>query len=525
MSSKVDRTERPIPLPDAGDIIFVIILVFLLFGVPNFVFGDGSTGWHLVTGEHVVRTLTIPRTDLISYTFPDSPWVAYQWLADVIMYLLASWAGLNGLALAVSAAISLLFLLLYERSRRAGCHFLLSVMLTVVGAVASSLHWLARPQIFTLFGVYVVVALLESHRRGITSGARLAVASTLIMILWANLHPAFMLGFVLIGIYLVSDMLGLLLFPGLAPERGKRTKWLIAAGGGGLAATFINPYGPGLLAYIFRYLQGTAVLEQTAEYASPIFHGQLQTTCFEALLLLLAVGLVLSKSRPALPQFLSCVIFAALGLAAIRNIPLFVVVALPVIAELLANARLLPGGDAAPEAAQWWNRLGERWQRLGREFDTTERRCTMHILPAVAVFVMAIAAANGGSLLGVPLLNSGFDPQNMPTSTLECLRQRNLNPAAGLNFDNWGGYIRYKAGIPVFIDDRADFYGQRFYLEYGTVSMVSPGWREVLERHKIDWILFPKNSRLAARLKEEPGWNLICRDAAAELFVRASPMR
>ncbi|HEY9868246.1 MAG TPA: hypothetical protein V6D08_03705 [Candidatus Obscuribacterales bacterium] len=525
MSSKPDRTERPIPLPDAGDIIFLIILFFLLFSVPNFVFGDGSTGWHLVTGEHVVKTSSIPRTDLISYTFPDSPWVAYQWLADVIMYLFASWTGLNGLALAVSAAISLLFLLLYERSRRAGCHFLLSVMLTVVGAVASSLHWLARPQIFTLFGVYVFVALLESHRRGITSGARLVAASALIMILWANLHPAFILGFVLIGIYLVSDSLGFLLFPALAPELGKRAKWLIAAGCGGLAASFINPYGPGLLAYIFRYLQGIAVLEQTAEYESPIFHGQLQSTCFEALLLLLAVGLVLSRKRPALPQFISCVTFAALGLAAVRNIPLFVVVALPVVAELLANARLLPAGEAAAEPAAWWNRLGERWQRLGREFDATERRCTMHILPAAAVFVLAIAAANGGSLLGLPLLNSGFDPQNMPTGTLECLRRRNLNPTAGFNFDNWGGYIRYKTGIPVFIDDRADFYGQRFYLEYGTVSTVSPGWRDVLERHKIEWILFPKDSRLAARLKEEPGWKLVCQDAAAELFVRAPPTR
>lgn len=525
MSSKPECTEPPIPLPDAGDVIFLIILAFLLFGVPNFVFGDGSTGWHLVTGEHVVRTLSIPRTDLISYTFPDSPWVAYQWLADVIMYLVASWAGLNGLALAVSAAISLLFLLVYERLRRAGCHFLLSVVLTVVGAMASSLHWLARPQIFTLLGVYVVFALLESHRRGITSGARLAAASALIMILWANLHPAFILGFVLIGIYLISDLLGFLLFPALAPELGKRTKWLIAASCSGLAATFINPYGPGLLAYICRYLKNTAVLEQTAEYASPIFHGQLQTSCFEALLLLLAVGLVLARARPALPQFLSCVTFAALGLAAVRNIPLFVVVALPVVAELLANARLLPEGDAAPEPAEWWNRLGERWQRLGREFDETERRCTMHILPAVAVLILAIAAANGGSLLGVPLLSSGFDPQNMPTSTLECLRQLNLNPTAGLNFDNWGGYIRYKAGIPVFIDDRADFYPQRFYLEYGTVGTVSPGWRDVLERHKISWILFPKDSRLAARLKEEPGWQLICQDAAAELFVRASPRR
>src|SRR4030095_4581834 len=166
-----------------------------IFSLPNFVFADGSTGWHLVTGRYIVEKLTVPVTDIFSYTFPHAPWVSYEWLADIILFLPVQIAALNGLALAVSSAIALLFLLLYQRCRRTGCHFAVAVILIMFGALASSVSWLARPHIFTCFAVYVMAGLLESHRRGTISGAKLAAVLPAIVALWANLHPAFLVGF------------------------------------------------------------------------------------------------------------------------------------------------------------------------------------------------------------------------------------------------------------------------------------------------------------------------------------------
>src|SRR5262249_7633043 len=111
-AAQVDK-PRSYPLPDFGDFFFLLVLNFLLFSNPSFLFSDGSTGWHLVTGRFILDNHVIPHQDLISYTFPGAPWVAYEWLFDLFAAFMERLAGLNGLAVAVSSLIALVILLLY----------------------------------------------------------------------------------------------------------------------------------------------------------------------------------------------------------------------------------------------------------------------------------------------------------------------------------------------------------------------------------------------------------------------------
>ncbi|MBK7746372.1 MAG: hypothetical protein IPI39_03925 [Candidatus Obscuribacter sp.] len=90
----------------------------------------------------------------------------------------------------------------------------------------------------------------------------------------------------------------------------------------------------------------------------------------------------------------------------------------------------------------------------------------------------------------------------------------------GFNFDNWGGIIRYKLNMPVYIDDRADFYGEQFYQDYGRICETKPGWQELLDKKQIDWILFPKESFLANALKLDKNWQLKSSDQASVLYTR-----
>src|SRR5262249_26053395 len=91
----------------------------------------------------------------------------------------------------------------------------------------------------------------------------------------------------------------------------------------------------------------------------------------------------------------------------------------------------------------------------------------------------------------------------------------------GFNYDNWGGYLRYRFGIPVFIDDRADFYGEKFYLTYANIYRVEPNWDKVLDQNHILWVLVQKKSCLAAELKKHPEWPFASSVAASDLFGRA----
>jgi hypothetical protein len=161
----------------------------------------------------------------------------------------------------------------------------------------------------------------------------------------------------------------------------------------------------------------------------------------------------------------------------------------------------------------------ERLDILNARFTENELRCNMHILPIACFILLSTVAISGGSIFNIKVINSNFSDKEMPSKTLACIQQLKLDPHQGFNFDNWGGYIRYKIGIPVFIDDRVDFYGEPFYLEYGAVSEVLPVWKDILKKYRIKWILFPNNSRLVATLEQESDWKLVAKDPAASLFV------
>jgi hypothetical protein len=523
---------KRLPLPDLADIVFLLILQLVLFLKPDFVFGDGSTGWHLVSGNFILDQHAIPHTDLFSYTFPGKPWVAYEWLSDLLMAATVKLGGLNLLAVTVSSAIALLFALLYLQCRKNNCHFFLSVFLCVVGAIVSSVHWLARPVLFVFFGVYLFATTLESYWRGAISGRRMMITLALTMVVWVNTHPGFLIGLAMLSIYLGSAILQAIfgdpkrLFHHGAPSATEKAITLGLALLVLLATTLCNPYFFHLYSYIRDYLNTGAVLAATDEFTSPIFHGDLQPLCLELLFGIFMIGLAITRRPLSLPYFLLSLAFCHLSLSGKRNMPLVVIVLLPAIAQLLSRTRFDPATPEDTDARPAFpfrdqlTALLSKMRKLDGEFTENERLCNMHILPWAAFVILCVASISGGRLMGIDVIHSTFDHEHKPTKTLTAITDLKLDPKHGFNLDNWGGYIRYEANIPVFIDDRADFYGEKFYFDYAHIVGVVPGWADVLKKYDINWVLFPKNSNLALALKENPNWKLAAEDNAACLYIR-----
>jgi hypothetical protein len=510
-------------LPSVGDIIFLALLFLLLARLPNFVFADASTGWHLVTGQYIIDNLRVPHRDLISYTFPDKPWVAYEWLFDAVAALLVRAGGLPLLAVVIASAIAFLFALLYRDARRAGLQFQIALVVTLVGAVASSVHWLARPEIFTFFGVYIFARCLEALHRNQVSAPAAAAALGATMLVWANAHPAFILGLGMILIYAAAEALAAL--TGRVPSgQERRTALAPAVEFSGVAltaaaASLINPNGASLYPYIAALLRATAVRYGFAEWMSPVFHGDAYAVALELLFAIAVIGLAASRRRLWLGQLLVLLAFAHFALEARRNVPLFVIVAVPAAASLLAamDAGTLLG--AAGGGTGWAVQAAGRWKRLTETFDDMERRCTLHIAPIAAVIVLAASCVAAAHLRGVPaLVHSGFDPTEVPTTALAEVSRAGLPWNRGFAMDNWGGYIRYETGHRVFIDDRPDFYGTAFYERYIETIAARPKWNKLLDDYRIQWVLVPKNVPLVVVLRQA-GWRLDAEDRAAYLFV------
>ncbi|MBS1988896.1 MAG: hypothetical protein JSS83_00180 [Cyanobacteria bacterium SZAS LIN-3] len=504
------------PLPNVGDLVFVGICQLLLFMRPNFIFTDGSTGWHLVTGLSILSTGVIPHTDIMSYTFPGKAWVAYEWLSDLIMAGLVKLGGLNLLALAVSAAIAALILAIYQRMRASNCPFFTALSICIVGLLASANHWLVRPHIFTFWGVFLFVTRLEDFYSGKLSFKKLCLWLLPYMILWVNCHPAFLLGFGICGMYLFAAALKII----SAGEEAERKSFMMQAMQLGLllvgllVVSFINPYGIQLYQYISEYLHGTSILAHTDEFKSPNFHFNIHALCLEILFFCLALGLLKGGKRCSLPSFIVTVVFAHLSLWAVRNISLFAFVVMPLLGRLFAKDE-----ESAPSESI----VSRAFARLSRplaEFDAQEKTSTMHLLPIAYVLVLACVAIFGGRDGANAMMRSGFDPESQPIETLAYIRDKKLEAKEGLSLDNWGGIIRYQLDMPVFIDDRADFYGEKFYNDYGTICEIRPGYMVLLDQHKINWVLFPRDSELVKALRARPDWKLVSEDRASSLLVR-----
>jgi len=503
-----------------ADMFFMVVLLFLISLLPNYVFSDGSSGWHLATGSYIIDKGAIPYHDFLSYTFAGKPWIVLYWLFDVFMAAADNFGGLNGVALLISTIIATLFLLLFERCRKLGCHVFATFFFCLIAAIASTVHWLARPLVATFIGVFVFSTTLEDfHRRQITT-MRLVVTLAITSLIWANCHPGFVTGFAMISIYLiVAAVASFVAQEDNRADARHEVKGLLLALSAALFTSFINPYGIALHQNILGYLAPSRLVHSVDEYMSPVFHGGLQSNCLELLFFLPVIGLALRRVRVSVPQLLLCLAFAHLALSEVRNVPLFAIVVLPFIGELFSG-KIMSVDLATIDKSALWQKLAAKWDTIGEQSDAAEIRCKMHLLPLFSVLVLAVAAANGGKLFGSTFMDSGFDSQRLPVQSLNYIRDNKLPAAEGFNHVNWGGYLYYKLGMPVFIDDRASFFGTDFYYGYGTVVSLYPGWQNYFDEHHINWIIFAKHTPLDERLRNDPKWKLCAEDTAADVFVR-----
>jgi len=71
-------------LPNFGVAVFVVTLLQVLFlsNGAQALFRDSDTGWHVRNGESILRTFSLPRVDVFSYTRAGQEWFAWEWLAD-----------------------------------------------------------------------------------------------------------------------------------------------------------------------------------------------------------------------------------------------------------------------------------------------------------------------------------------------------------------------------------------------------------------------------------------------------------
>ena len=461
------------------------------FSVPT----DPDYWWHVRTGQYIVETRSVPRVDLYSYTVAGHPWVSQEWLTEVLMHLVAVRFGYVGNAVLFGFVGVATALAVYLMCRWRGVGETSATLLMLWAAVMALPLVNVRPQMVTALLLGVLALLLTRYKQG---HARALWPLPALMLLWVNLHAGYVIGLGLLGLTIVGEA-----FARVRRREAAPLPPLLGVTALSAAATLITPHGLNALAYPLTYLKGNASLQYVAEWQSPDFHQAMFLIFAASLLVALVLGL---GRRPLGPtETLWAVCFALLGLQSARHIPLYAVVVTPLIgarlqAELPSYRRSLaawPRAQVAGAAAVNW------------------------LLPVVTIAgTMMMAQLDQG-----PVVQLGFDPspETFPAGGVEYLRAHDLQGNL-FNEYHWGGYVieRLYPRQRVFIDGRADPYGDDLIQRYRLASHAGPGWRQTLRDYDIRLVLIDKNSPLAVALHDDAGWEEVYTGKVERLFVRRS---
>ncbi len=464
---------------------FLIVVFLGLFAMASRNVTDPDLWWHLKTGEYIAQHGSVPHADPFSYTRAGQPWVAHEWLTDLLLYALHRATGMAGLIAVFAAILCASFFLLYLRC---GPSPYVAGIAVLCAAWATMPVWGVRPQVISLLLTSLWLLILERSERN----SKLLWWTLPLTLLWVNLHAGFALGLALSALFLIGE--GIELCRAQSARHSTRLRFAAFILLLDLLIVPLNPNGVRLFVYPIETLRSAAMQNYIAEWASPNFH---HAEYLPFLVIVLATIAALAWSRPQLRLRDLLLLLASLyaGLCSIRMIPLFALVAIPVI----------------------FRRIGSLRTQQSRNI---RKSVTRPLLNGVIILAMAVFAAV--HLTRVIQQEPQAEAQHFPTRAVAFLE---TNPPNHIfNHYDWGGYLIWKLypTTRVFIDGRADVYGEQFLNQFADTYQLRDDWREPLQRWNVDTVLIPPDSALATGLRNSPGWTVAYEDSQA-IILKASP--
>jgi putative effector of murein hydrolase LrgA (UPF0299 family) len=472
--SKFDRAPNTIRayFQSSGIYIFLISFasVYYLSNGP-LLLEHYDLGWHLAAGDLIRDRGNIPFQDPWSFTLGDKQWYNLSWLWDVIASVLFQYTNFSGLTLFVVACGAVIvgyltsICLSSGASATAVCISVFSACLLYPSfATPPNIYLAASPNTATM--LFCVIFYGECLKR--TRCFLLPV----IMVLWANLHGGFVLGFLIIGIFCGAALL--------------RRDWVnfkiySFAGVGCLVAICINPLGwhiyDGVVATLGHFVQAY-ITEWLSYFQNITMPGSIPGVVY----ILIFIGFELhyrgSSPVPLESRLLSW-LFLLLGLYQFRYMSFFFLFS--TVALALHLDRLLP--------------------KQLNNFEVQKSLLAAGIFGACALPMtfMQIKPA-----LELPQMLSEQDALYLQT---------HFSHARLLNHWNVGGLLifRTQGAVPVFVDGRAaTAYPDdllRDYFKLVELEISETAWDTVLEKYQIDTVLWVKaHEQLRRFLVDKRGW-------------------
>jgi len=439
--------------------LFITALALFGFRLGARPIGDNSMFVHLRTGMDTVRTGAIPRRDPYSFTAHGHPWVVQSWLPEWTY----GWAHKLGdyRLVVVEQAILMAFLaLLLGLLARAGTPLRTALAAGIAVGVGAA-YWVPRPLMFGL--ICMALSVLVVERRW----SRWWLIP--IMWVWVSSHGSFLLAIAWLGGRGVGEAVDQ---KGWPSESVHYAVGMVA----GLAVSVLNPLGPKLLTFPLAVQQKASVFKTIVEWHSPNF----QTASGEFTLVFLVIALLVFFRRgirwsDAVP----IVGMLAASLIAQRNLPLAAVIMAPALGRALS-----PEQDRPP---------AER-----REPSTVNMGFAVVLGLAFAIFAAGIYRSAPLNLKSYPVAAIDFLEESGLRGPSHRVAQQDV---VGCFFD-----LRFGVHARVFVDDRYDMFPLSVSNDYASLLKGNQDSLPVLDRWKVDVVLWDKSLPLVTTLKATGKW-------------------
>ena len=431
-----------------------------------------DTWWLLRAGQDTWTTRRVLLTDTYSHTVFGAAWPNHEWLSQLLFYAIYAIGGLPLLTLACAGVVTAAWAIVW---RETAAPARLKFFMTAFVLATATTTWSLRAQVLSLLLLVSTVALLRRRRYGWLP---------LLFWIWANLHGAVLLGVLLLAAAAVAAWF----------EERRAVPRLAAASALCLAATALTPLG---WHFWLDMPQSLGRIRQLGidEWAAPSLTAPALLPFWVAIVALAGLAAIRGRALLVNPDarrdgritLCACALaLAPLAATAVRNVPPFLMLAVPAIAALLPE---LPA--AAP-------RRNQR-PRLNAAFAAA----------AVAIAVVAVAAAYSGRL-------ARFQWSPLPAASVSALDRCEGNVYN--RYDEGGYLIWFAPGRKVFLDGRQDPYPPSLIKEQMTVE-AGGDFEPLFARYDVRCAFVPATSPVSERLARA-GWTPLFRDSTWAVLSR-----
>lgn len=494
-------------------ILFCVLAYWTLVGLQMaHVADDPGLGWHLLTGEWIATMGAPPLIDPFLASAEPRPWIADQWLSDLLMALLWRYGGEErGMTLLYAGATSVFLLVFMGFTYRSAMVRSGSPLWAGVAAFfalkLASVHFILRPVIigFIFFAVVsgVVWQVVERVRQG--SDVRVRDVGVLVPLtaLWANMHPSFGLGIIMIAL----TTIGLVYDTVVIQRRPFAARSFLVLGGtcGFMAlASLLNPYGIDLVCQVFGLVNDDFFMSLNQEWR-PIQLRNPEGRLFLQTGIVILLGAFLSPRREATISFTEPLIigfFAWSTLSSVRFLPYYAIAATPLLAQSMGQIAAFEPFQRLPPYRQLRAVMVDLDKRERRGFATY-----LCLLVALVCFPLIDAVMHGTMY---PYRGSfGPSREEYPYDGISALRdvitRDSLSqPIAVVATPDWGGFLALhgREQFKPIIDDRNSLLGAQAYKEFMASVKIGGDIVGYLKRMNAQFLLLKANEPLAIYLRD-----------------------